>query len=187
MKITRIVWGIVWRLPFLVGMILLNLLLSGVGFLVIPLGLLSWAINHSARSEYYPTMIARWKWKWLNTLWGNEEDGIDGLSLLLPSGNVKNLNWNSSVNKWPYWKIAFVWSAWRNSVNNLRFTRLGSSPAYVGNTTVDFSSGFLYFASGPKCFIQVPLWSDKFLWLGWKPGQYTGFKSTITSDAKMGA
>lgn len=53
-----------------------------------------------------PRWLAQWTPVWAYP-WGNEEDGIAGP--------------RSFMHGAPAWKRAFVWSAWRNPVNNLRF------------------------------------------------------------------
>ena len=51
-----------------------------------------------------------WAWSWLNPVWGNNEDGV-------VSGLRNNVEYNPTGSRW----LAYVWSAWRNSANNLRF------------------------------------------------------------------
>lgn len=53
-----------------------------------------------------PRTINIWSWGWLNKIWGNDEDG------------VTETNWyNTGDSRWR----SYLWSAWRNSANNLRF------------------------------------------------------------------
>lgn len=56
----------------------------------------------------YPFWILAWKPKWA-WLWGNEEDGIGGPQW-----------WDDRVSG-DLTKQVFLWSAWRNPVNNLRY------------------------------------------------------------------
>lgn len=49
------------------------------------------------------TWRPRWAW-----LWANDNDGVTGPKW-----------WWIRHDDWPLWRLAFVWSAWRNSVNNL--------------------------------------------------------------------
>ena len=61
-------------------------------------------------SKFYPgKTILAWKpsWAWL---WGNEEDGVTGAQW-----------WHDKNPTWSETKLAFQWSALRNSVNNLRY------------------------------------------------------------------
>lgn len=63
-----------------------------------------------------------WKLNWMNAVWGNDEDGVTG-----------PLWYNDPISKWR----AYLWSAWRNSANNLRFVfRNFNGPFYrkqIGN------------------------------------------------------
>lgn len=71
--------------------------------------------------RYVLAWVSKWMW-----LWGNEEDGIDGLptdaaQILTP----RQYWWDAETKDWSAFKRIFVWSALRNSVSNLRFSRLG--------------------------------------------------------------
>ena len=54
--------------------------------------------------------IQIWRWAWLNRIWGNNEDGV-------VSGLSGNVEYNPDATRLG----AYMWSAWRNSANNLRF------------------------------------------------------------------
>lgn len=134
--------------------------------------------------KYWPVkLLQHFKWKWM-WLWDNEEDGNNGYAVL-ESGAYKNRNWVTQTSNWGAWRTRYVWSAWRNSVNNLRFTALGRSPEYSAELP-KFENAFL--TSGFKFFLQLTLSKAapyRVLWFGWKPG--SGFKSTITTLDKVGA
>jgi len=69
-------------------------------------------------SDYYPgRQILVWRGSWITWPFGNEEDGIDGLR----GGSPDQFWWRDRTAGWPHWKRIWVWSARRNSVNNLRF------------------------------------------------------------------
>ena len=62
--------------------------------------------------------IDRWRWKPMNSVFGNPEDGVSGNGALI---------WNESGMRVPYmpdawdpWR-AYLWSAWRNSADNLKY------------------------------------------------------------------
>lgn len=59
--------------------------------------------------------ISQWKWKWLNTIYGNREDGCSGAEALIWEGPVRVLY---RPNTWAPLR-AWLWSAWRNSTNEL--------------------------------------------------------------------
>lgn len=63
-------------------------------------------------SRYWPLkIVTAWRWEWVQSIWGNWEDGVTGVGttagVYLPNA--------------PDWWRAYMWSAWRNSTNNLRF------------------------------------------------------------------
>jgi hypothetical protein len=72
--------------------------------------------------HYNGRPIDTWDWQWLNAWFGNPEDGVSGQNALV---------WGDGVNA-PYgqlyiynatgsrWK-AYCWSAWRNSVDALKY------------------------------------------------------------------
>ena len=52
--------------------------------------------------------IDLWKYDWLNTVYGNPEDGVTGSQM----GYKLN---------YPLWLRAYLWSAWRNSADELKY------------------------------------------------------------------
>lgn len=66
----------------------------------------SWSLQFS---PYFGREMLLWtpRWAWL---WNSFEDGVTG-----------NIKWNVKHVDWPVWLRAFVWCAWRNPVNGLRF------------------------------------------------------------------
>lgn len=61
-----------------------------------------------------PRTISEWKWPWLNTIYGNYEDGVSGAEAL-PKAD-RSVRYMPGA--WPPWR-AYCWSAWRNSTNAL--------------------------------------------------------------------
>lgn len=64
-------------------------------------------------------LIDRWNSLWLHRVYGNPEDGVSGQTALV---------WNRlGSNQIPYkptrwaWLNAYLWSAWRNSCDNLKY------------------------------------------------------------------
>jgi hypothetical protein len=169
-------WRVTARAPLWLGMIALDLVLTLIGFFLC-------AIASSAPVKDADGITRmHWRW-WCMWPWDNEEDGVDGCPILA-DGKLKNPNWIAATFGWSTWRRRWVWSAWRNSVNNLRFTAIGRSPGYPDPPKGEFA----YLTAGAKFWLCVPIttsspWRE--LWLGWKPG--AGFKSTITSLAKPGA
>lgn len=96
----------------------ISLIAAVVGWvLLVPFCLArAWEVCASALE---PTRtIDRWRWKPLNSVYGNPEDGVSGKGALV---------WNESGTRVTYmpdaWDPlrAYLWSAWRNSANNLKY------------------------------------------------------------------
>jgi hypothetical protein len=89
-----------WIWFILIELVALRLL--GFGWLV----LLPLSIAKAWRYDIY-RQVTYWRggrWTWI---WGNEEDGVTGPVWYMPGK--------------PEWLRAYMWSAWRNSCNNLRY------------------------------------------------------------------
>lgn len=85
-------------------------------------------------SKVWPhRLITRWYWDWVNPVWGNEQDGVDGIPLM-PIADVERQRWWTTrwertgpdgdggwIHRDDRARAAFQWSARRNSTNNLRF------------------------------------------------------------------
>lgn len=102
-KIKKIGKG--WTYFWLVQLVYFICFLIGI-FLLIPFTVLKqWKTR---QSKQYDRQILCWKLEWLNYIWGNEEDGIDGAQFY--KDRIPSIRWRT-----------YLWSAWRNSANNLRF------------------------------------------------------------------
>lgn len=92
-------------------------------------------------------------------LWENDEDGIDGIPLINNTA-FKNQFWIDESKLWSRWRRIFVWSAWRNSVNNQRFFwffRLVINPS---------QTHIRYFFKNSAYFVWQGLYSALYLTLG---------------------
>jgi len=88
---------------------------------------------HMASPKYADRTVLAWKPVWLQALWGNWQNGIDGTAGDdLPEG-WPHLAW------WPWLQI-FGWSAWRNKVGNERWTTLLGMAVDPAKVRVCFSS-----------------------------------------------
>lgn len=66
-----------------------------------------------------PREIDEWKWTWLNTKYGNYEDSVSGAKALIwGSGADEGKLVPYRPNTWAPLR-AWLWSAWRNSTNEL--------------------------------------------------------------------
>lgn len=75
-------------------------------------------------SRFDPSrVIDRWKWKPLNAVYGNPEDGVSGMKALVWTNGVQGPYMPGA---WPAWR-AYLWSAWRNSADNLKYVFACSS------------------------------------------------------------
>lgn len=67
-----------------------------------------------------PRPISEWKWAWLNKVYGNYEDGVSGTEALIwvayPDNSYARVLYRP--NTWSPLR-AWLWSAWRNSTNQL--------------------------------------------------------------------
>jgi hypothetical protein len=105
-------------------------------------------------SPYYDREIVRWNYKWM-FIWDSPEDGVIG-----------NVRWNVTHKNWPIWFRVFVWTAWRNPTNGLRF--LSPFGFKINPAKVKFYSNCYDvddFRTLPKKFI---LWS--YAWQGLRSG-----------------
>lgn len=88
---------------------LIALLATVIGWILLapPAALQCWKTRESM---YFPTkQIPVWRGGWLTWIWGNEEDGVIG-----NAAHQMRYRKNPRLG-------AYLWSAWRNSANNLRF------------------------------------------------------------------
>jgi len=118
-----------WLVLFPIGVVLL-----------LPLSLLR--LWHTAPSLEYNYDVTVWNGGKLTWLWGNEEDGV------LPSDRNHYL-----VGK-PDWLRAYLWSAWRNSTNNVRF-----AASIKGGAWLQVRRWGWYFQAGYRPDTGWPVWS----------------------------
>ncbi len=102
MKVLGWVWFVIVQLIafafFLVGIVVL-----------LPLAFARAWVDRPSR--YFPNRtVTAWVGGWLTFPWGNEEDGVTGADFYQKRFKPSHL-----------WLCAYLWSAWRNSANNLRF------------------------------------------------------------------
>jgi len=113
-----------------------------------------------------------WSNRTINEIWGNDEDGIDGLpwvSLTDPQKTVQPRQqwWADKTRGASQWWRVFVWSALRNSTANLRFTWLG---LVIDPTRVAFVATARYSLTwqGYKAALRWKWSATRSLWVGWK-------------------
>lgn len=129
-------WRLWYFIPIWVGWyLLIELPLTLLGFAVVWYYGGAMSVYRAASNYYFsedgkPRQILRWRapW-WVENLFGNEEDGVDGLPLVLTTEVLEGRQawWQRETLEWTVFRRIWMWSAFRNSVSNLRFTCLGMS------------------------------------------------------------
>jgi hypothetical protein len=107
----------------------LMLLATVIGwFALIPFCLAhAWEIKGKSIKDGRP--IHSWKWPALNWLYGNPEDGVSGIT-----ARVWNSTGTAQQNYHPTNSPAlnaYLWSAWRNSADNLKYVFAWSNGPYT--------------------------------------------------------
>jgi hypothetical protein len=161
-------------LPLWILRLAINLPVYLAGLVLIP-----WqATNTEVRpSKYYPNrMLLQFRARWMY-LWGNEEDGIDGLR----GGDVRQYWWAKMTVGASQAERIFRWSALRNPANNLRYVP-GLSPRfrpyhirYIGGAAK------FYIWQGVYGRLVLPLGGSLYS-IGWKfrPGDDRGIDTADT-------
>lgn len=144
-----------------------------IGLLIVPV--MTWLHSYDEReSRFFPgRYILSWNpsWAWI---WGNEEDGIDGLPeeddseaqhLVIQS---RQLWWWDDTKAWSRTHRIINWSAFRNDSGNLRYTPFGVKidPAKI---EVHWNSdrGWLV-SQGWRASLRIYWAGGKFrTWFGW--------------------
>ena len=150
-----------------------------IGFIVVAVAAAVAPQRHDANlGTHWPT------WLWL---YDNDENGIDGDIGALPPG------WLITTLHWPEWRRIFVWSAWRNSVGNARWTKLFGMTVDPRDVALTLPESFRpqpgtaiaawqeYRKLGPyiarqgfRFEMRLPykfLGAQRFFWIGWRIAQ----------------
>jgi hypothetical protein len=91
---------------------LLSLVATIVGIpVLLPLAYFGLWETRPGKSWLFPGInVAAWRGGWLTFLWDNEEDGVTGADW------YRRIHGNR-----PAWLNAYLWSAWRNAANGMRW------------------------------------------------------------------
>lgn len=127
-------------------------------------------------------IVDAWRGGWLTWIWGNEEDGVAGADWYIRE---------KALAGWAVWRIAYVWSAWRNSANNLRFVPFinpviePKRVRFVGGTHWSFTWQGLY--AGLTLYPVIRGRVFRF-WIGWKlkPGDTIGVPDDDVRKVRCG-
>lgn len=152
--LTRSVRGwLVWTVFQLV-----SLVLTIIGWpLLLPLAFLeAWAPRPSKSSIFAGRNVNAWVGGWLTWIWCNEEDGVTGA----PWYTLRYRTRSEKIN-------AYLWSAWRNSANNLRFLPGMSFLTVKAQLVVSRGATFTTITQGwRQCLILGPP-AAPWLRIGW--------------------
>lgn len=152
MKYLRLIWWFATALTYNAVSILL---LQTLGYVLVPL-----AILFRQQQTSYVTgepIVNAPGWLWL---YGNDEDGLDP-------------PWYQTANPtWSPWLRMWVWAAWRNPVNNLRFIKSLHPPPRVGGVKLITFGPCKMLYQDWACNLLIPIdrWFPSYQWyyIGWK-------------------
>lgn len=166
------------RLPlFILAWVLYAALTLPLTVLGVPLVLIYALLPNTTgrrESQHYKDKraVLVWSNRTINEIWGNDEDGIDGLpwvNLTDPQKTVqpRQIWWANKTRGKPQWLRIFLWSALRNSTANLRFTWLG---LLIDPTQVAFIQTARYSLTwqGYKAAFRWNYSAKHSFWIGWK-------------------
>lgn len=118
-----------------------------------------------------------WSAGWVNAIWGNDEDGIDGLPLVNVTSQIvqpRQTWWGGMTKNWSRWHRIFVWSALRNSTANLRFAPFFGvliDPTLLKESKKVRADGSLVWWlgwQGRKASFRWYYSKTRCFWIGWK-------------------
>lgn len=142
MPTVRIALRVAWCLAFaLLHETVFYLTLFPLGLILTPVAILFGREVVSPITDQSILTAPRFLW-----LWGNDEDGFDP-------------PWYANANpSWSRWRRMWVWAAWRNPVNNLRFVRWLYAPPVLGQVQMVEWRGWLVLWQGWRTRIVSPGW-----------------------------
>ncbi len=148
MKVSAFILLVVAALPGWALYVIVMTPLVLFGFVLIPIALIC--------SAFVPVKGARfstyaWRWRWMDALYGNREDGIDGAG---------NGFWRHQAIGPDLALQIFRWSAWRNSVGNARWL------PFFGMTVDPRRVRSLQLVDGP--WLEVVKTGPYLAWQGWR-------------------
>jgi len=144
-------WRLTYSIPLWLAYNLVTLVLQVAGFALVPLAIIFRVRAVSLITLQPITTAPRLLW-----LFGNDEDGYE------PAW------YTAQTPTWPWWWRQWVWAAYRNPVNNLRFIRWLHPPPQVGELHYRVYGRFTFLWQG---WATRMVWiSPKGRWLtvGWK-------------------
>jgi hypothetical protein len=105
-------WFVVVQLVMFVALVL------GFFILIYPCCTRAWIQSEKPSIKDGQRAIDRWRWRPLNWIYGNPEDGVSGQTALIMINPVMTGSYLPKADD--RWR-AYRWSAWRNSCDNLKY------------------------------------------------------------------
>lgn len=99
--------------------------LIGLVVLMVPCYLMAWEDCISTENPNQPPhTIDQWSWPWLRAIYNNPEDGVSGryARVASPDGRPVYVPYQSLHPTAGPRLLAYLWSAWRNSSDQLKYT-----------------------------------------------------------------
>ncbi len=171
-------------LPTWILYAVINLVLGAIGIPLI------WWQAGNVRAKPSKQFANRWclqfNANWMRPLWGNEEDGVDGLR----NGDAEQLWWGLDTLHCTQRERIFKWSALRNSVGNFRWLPFfNPMPPKVVNHWGKIVGRWIltYYWSGAYSGARIVVGTRQ-LTVGWKfwdfptPGQRVPFAMRYQND-----
>lgn len=177
-----------WRAALLPLALLFEAVFFVIGLVVVPIAVLLGAYRYRLSERYPERYVLSWTSNWL-WVWGNEEDGVDGVPLDMKMHRpFKNIEWRMRTQNWSERRRVIAWAALRNAASNLRFTKWGLliDPRKI---VVHHNSGGEWFVSQgwrSTYWYQGRRWR---FWIGWniKPWDYSPFATALAEGDPRGA
>jgi hypothetical protein len=131
-------YWIVWQL--------VSFALELVGLpLLLPLALFhAWTTRPGKSAMFGPAPVTAWIGGWLTFPWDNEQDGV------VPPQMVNGAPY---LITYPQWLRAYIWSAWRNPANGMRWAPLAATTFTSKPVVTQSASGYVATYGWRQCIV----------------------------------
>lgn len=184
-------FSLVWLLHLALS---LPLILLGLPLIAVLALLPGAAVLRASRHYKDGRAVMCWRWRGIDYVFGNDEDGIDGQPLdsltapAAPDGVMARQHWwVDKTASWSRWRRIFIWAAVRNSTANLRFAPFFGiviNPQRVKwrmrMTRDGFNIRWWLAWQGPRAGFRWHWNPSRAFWIGWKVKPQDGNYMTPT-------